>query len=77
MTAEWTRWYCDLSYFGELKDDRRVSLQRFNNRHFLVTFWQRYGGYGQRQETFTSERAAKYAGEAWCGVGKTCPTCGR
>lgn len=77
MTATWTRWYCELSYLGDLKDERRVSLQRFNQRCFLVTFWQRHCGYGQRQESFNSEHAAKSAGEAWCGIGQKCPTCGR
>ena len=78
MTAEWTRPYYGLSYLGELSDERRVTLQIFDSpRLYQITFWQRGCGYGQRQEMFTSERKAKDAGEAWCGVGKTCPTCGR
>lgn len=78
--VEWSRWSYNMCYLGEIKDERRVSLQRFVAPClFQITYWQRECGYGQRVELFRSEREAKTAGEAWCGVGnKTpCPTCGR
>ena len=81
MSAVWTRANCQMSYLGNLRDDRWASIRTFPGRRWcLVKLWERGCGFSPREQHCENLGEAKKVGEAWHrSLQRTegeCPLCG-